>query len=98
MIASNSGMIWPMAPAARWISSWPGECIETTLLVMQPTLKWALQVFSAATIRGRSSPDSFGSTSAPRIANPSAVDSSRNSWSKRAVSTSLRSNSAQALS
>ena len=39
---------------------------------MQPTLKCCLQVFSAATIRGRSSPDSFGKTSAPRIGKPRA--------------------------
>ena len=54
--------------------------------------------FSASTISGRRSPDSSGSTSLPRTSAPSACDSVANNSSKASMSTSARSNFAQAFS
>jgi hypothetical protein len=95
--ASNWAKISAMAWAFSAEPAMPVPCPVTTLLVMQPTLNRALQAFSAATMRGRTSPDSRGSTSAPRSGVAQRVDSSRNMPSKAAASISLRSNSAQAL-
>ena len=73
--ASNIAMIAGRTRGARlgaaaMLGPWPWAM----LLVMQPTLKCCLHSFSASTIRGRTSPDSSGSTSAPRTGWPSAVD------------------------
>ena len=43
----------------------PGEWLEAMLLVMQPTLKTALQASRASTMAGRRCPDSRGRTSRP---------------------------------
>ena len=52
------------APASElaMLGPWPWAM----LLVMQPTLKCSLQSLSATTMPGRTSPESSGSTSAPR--------------------------------
>src|SRR5258707_13326459 len=68
------------------------------LLVMQPVLQLALTRLSASTISGRRSPDSSGNTSLPRTSAPSPSDSAANSRSKVSMSTSARSNFAQAFS
>src|SRR6267154_3253290 len=68
------------------------------LLVMQPVLNLVLMRFSASTISGRRSPDNSGSTSLPRTSAPSASDSVANNASNASISTSARSNFAQAFS
>src|SRR6202048_653618 len=65
---------------------------------MQPGLNFVFTVLSASTISGRRSPDNSGKTSRPRTSAPSASDSAANSWSKVSMSTSARSNFAQAFS
>ncbi|MGY4484409.1 hypothetical protein ACVWWR_003600 [Bradyrhizobium sp. LM3.2] len=68
------------------------------LLVMQPVLNCVLMRFSASTISGRRSPCSSGRTSRPRTSAPRASDSVANSLSNVSISTSARSNLAQAFS
>ena len=75
----------------------PAPLPVETVLVMQPTRNRSLQAFRAATMAGRTSPDSRGRISAPRMSWPRATASSRNSTSKRPASISERSNRAQAL-
>src|SRR3984893_2124877 len=65
---------------------------------MQPVLNFVFTVLSASTISDRRSPDNSGKTSRPRTSAPSASDSAANSWSKVSMSTSARSNFAQAFS
>src|ERR1700710_2417128 len=69
-----------------------------SLLVTQPVLNLAFTRLSASTISGRRSPDSNATTSLPRTSAPSARDSVANSSSKASISTSARSNLAQAFS
>src|SRR5258708_12027734 len=65
---------------------------------MQPVLNLVFTRRSASTISGRRSPDNSGKASRPRTSAPSASDSAANSWWKVWMSTSARSNFAQAFS
>src|SRR4030081_946656 len=65
---------------------------------MQPVLNLALTRLSASPISDRRSPESSGSTSLPLTSAPSASDSVANRSSKASMSTSARSNFAQAFS
>ncbi len=64
---------------------------------MQPVLNRDFTSLKASTISGRRSPDSSGNTSLPRTSAPSASNSAANSRSKVSMSTSARSNFAQAF-
>ena len=58
-----------------------GPVPDLTLLVMQATLKCALQRFSASTMRGRRSPLSSAMTSRPGTLHPFAAVSAANAAS-----------------